>query len=351
MGRLKRVDRVVVAIGGSCPSLERLDNGDLLVAYRDDTVSPIRISVTRSTDGGRTWKKELTFKEGRGPGDTSWFYGHNCMAQLSGGTILLPYFSQDERVGSVVVMRKSEDRGRTWSDPLVVAPSDGPTADLINTVPYGKLRELQDGSVIMPMMCRRRGERYARCGYLVSHDQGRTWSEYVTAAHGRHAGDENAFIQLPSGRILCVCRDPVNTQGHGVGPLYGTWSDDGGKTWAELEMVSWSDPRHGHSPSFFMTKKGTVICAYRYVAEMDQLRIGGVGFCYVQEGGLVWSGETYVWGGIMLLSFMLGVDCMGSGYPSIAYADEERILLVHHNQPPPRVCQRDIEGVFYVEEE
>ena len=77
----------------------------------------------------------------------------------------------------------------------------------------------------------------------------------------------------------------------------------------------------------------------------------GVGFCFVQEEGLVWTGETYVWGGIMLLSFMLGVDCMGSGYPSIAYADEERILMVHHNQPPPRVCAMDIEGVFYIEEE
>ena len=350
MGKLKRVDRVIVAVGGSCPALERLDNGDLLVSYRDDTFSPCRISLTRSRDGGRTWTKELTFAEGR-PGHTGWFYSHNCMAQLSNGTILLPYLLPRETAGSGAMMRKSTDRGRTWSDPIPIAPTEGPTANMLSTVPYGKIRELQDGSVIMPMiMCRRKGERHGRCGYLVSRDKGETWSEYVTAAHGRHAGDENDFIQLPSGRILCVCRDPVNTQGHGVGPLYGTWSDDNGKSWAELEMVSWSAPRHGHSPSFFMTKSGTVICAYRYVAEVDQLKIGGVGFCYVQEEGLDWTGETYIWGGVMLLSFMLGVDCMGAGYPGFAYADEERILVVHHNQPPPGVCLRDIEGVFYVEE-
>ncbi len=350
MGRLERVDRVIVAVGGSCPALERLDNGDLLVSYRDDTLSPYRISLTRSQDGGRTWTKESSFAFGRDPGDTAGFYSHNCMAQLSSGTILLPYFVQDKAAGSAVMLRKSTDRGHTWSDPILIAPSEGPTAGFVNTCPYGKIREFRDGSVIMPMMSRRKGERYGRCGYLVSRDKGESWSEYVTAAHGRHAGDENAFVQLPSGRILCVCRDPVNTQGHGVGPLYGTWSDDNGKSWAELEMVSWSDPRHGHSPSFFITKSGTVICAYRYVAEMDQLNIGGVGFCYVQEEGLAWHGETYVWGGVMLLSFMLGVDCMGSGYPSIAYADEERILMVHHNQQPPQVCKRDIEGVFYVEE-
>ena len=37
MGRLERAGRVIVAEGGSCPSWERLSNGDLLVAYRDDT--------------------------------------------------------------------------------------------------------------------------------------------------------------------------------------------------------------------------------------------------------------------------------------------------------------------------
>ena len=40
---------------------------------------------------------------------------------------------------------------------------------------------------------------------------------------------------------------------------------------------------------------------------------------------------------------------MGMGYPSFAYAGDERILVVHHNQPPPAVGKRDIEGVFYVE--
>ena len=227
MGILKRVDRVIVAVGGTCPALERLDNGDLLVAYRDDLLSPDhRVSLTRSVDGGRTWSKEFTFSEGRSPGDTKPFYGHDGMVQLSNGTILLPYMVRHEQAGSGVVLRKSTDRGRTWSDPIAVAPTEGPTENLVNTVSYGRIRELQDGSVILPMMSRRRGERYGRCGYLLSRDGGEQWSEYVTAAHGRHAGDENAFIQLPSGRILCVCRDPVNTHGHGVGPLYSTWSGD-----------------------------------------------------------------------------------------------------------------------------
>ena len=104
--------------------------------------------------------------------------------------------------------------------------------------------------MILPLLGRRQGECYGRCGYLRSTDGGETWLEYITAAHERHAGDENDFIQLPSGRILCVCRDPVNTQGHGVGPLYGNWSDDNGQTWSELEMVSWSPPAARPQPLF-----------------------------------------------------------------------------------------------------
>jgi len=350
MGHLIRQNRVIVATGGSCPSLERLSNGDLLIAYRDDTQPWSCISLTRSTDGGNTWRKEQTFTEGVRPGDESPFYAHHGMTQLDDGTILLPYMVNPTNTGANVMLRKSTDQGHTWTDPIQVVPGPGGADGWYYAVSYGKIQELQDGSVILPMPSRKRGERFGRNGYLRSTDNGESWPEHVTSAHSRHAGDENDFIQLPSGRILSVVRDPVNTQGHGVGPLYCNWSDDNGKTWSDLEMVSWSEPRHGHSPAFFVTKKNTLICAYRYVAEVDQLNVGGVAFCYVTEDGLAWSEETYVWGGVMMLSFMLGVDCIGSGYPSMAYADDERILLVHHNQPPPRVCKRDIEGVFYVEE-
>ena len=51
----------------------------------------------------------------------------------------------------------------------------------------------------------------------------------------------------------------------------------------------------------------------------------------------------------MYLSFLLQFHAMGQGYPSFAYAADERILVVHHNQPPPAVGARDLEGMFYVE--
>jgi len=110
MGKRKRIDRTIVALGGSCPSLERLNNGDLLVAYRDDTKDHLCISLTRSVNAGRTWQQEHTFTEGTGPGDEDPFYGHTGMAQLADGTILLPYIARIGTGHPCVVVRKSTDQ-------------------------------------------------------------------------------------------------------------------------------------------------------------------------------------------------------------------------------------------------
>ena len=133
MGKLERDGRVIVAEGGSCPSMERLSNGDLLVSYRDDTLDRIGVSVTRSTDGGRTWRKEHTFAYGLSADEADErFYGHHGMAQLADGTIMLPYNVYGTTYSGVynrtVCVRKSVDQGHTWSEPIVVVPGPGPAS-------------------------------------------------------------------------------------------------------------------------------------------------------------------------------------------------------------------------------
>ena len=162
MGHLIRQNRVIVATGGSCPSLERLSNGDLLVAYRDDTQPWSCISLTRSTDCGNTWCKEQTFTQGVGPGDESPFYGHHGMTQLGDGTILLPYMVNFNKTGAMVMLRKSTDKGDTWTDPIQVIPGPGVADGWYWAVSYGKIGQLQDGSIILPITSRKRGERFGR---------------------------------------------------------------------------------------------------------------------------------------------------------------------------------------------
>ena len=151
MGKLERDGRVIVAEGGSCPSLERLGNGDLLVAYRDDTFSKLCVSVTRSTDCGRTWRKEHTFAYGASAERTDeQFYGHHGMAQLADGTILLPYNVYGATYSGVynrtVCVRRSVDQGHTWSEPIVVVPGPGPACrvvvgDLLRQDPHPARRD------------------------------------------------------------------------------------------------------------------------------------------------------------------------------------------------------------------
>ena len=205
------------------------------------------VSVTRSTDCGQTWRKEHTFAYGASAErEDEEFYGHHGMAQLADGTILLPYNVYGTSFSGIynrtVCVRKSVDQGHTWSEPIVVIPGPGPADGWAAAVSYGKIRTLHDGTVILPIIGRREGDSFGRHGFLTSSDGGETWERYVTAACDRYSGDEADFLQLPSGRILCVNRDPSNTHGHGVGHLH----------------------------------------------------IGRVAFCYVKEEGLDWSGETHI---------------------------------------------------------
>ena len=152
--------------GEVAPPLERLSNGDLLVAYRDDTCSKTCVSVTRSTDCGRTWRKEHTFAYGASAdrGDEE-FYGHHGMAQLADGAILLPYNVYGTNYSGIynrtVCLRKSVDQGATW---VGVDRGDSPPgprpAGWAAAVSYGKICTLHDGTVILPISGRREGDRF-----------------------------------------------------------------------------------------------------------------------------------------------------------------------------------------------
>ena len=163
MGRLDRVGRVIVAEGGSCPSLERLGNGDLLVAYRDDTHSKSCVSVTRSTDCGRTWRKEHTFAYGAAAdrerrsdstATTAW-RSSPTVPSCCRTTSTAPATAASTTAPSVCAGRWT--RAMTWSEPETVIPGPGAAAGWAAACSYGKIRTLQDGTVIFPIIGRREG--------------------------------------------------------------------------------------------------------------------------------------------------------------------------------------------------
>ena len=347
MTKLERVGRTVIATGGvATPGIERLSDGDLLVSYRKRQPNGLGWNgeVKRSTDGGRMWSEPVFRTQSTRPNDPTGFMPYHGMLQLPGGTVLLPCRGAD---GGVFLFR-SEDNGVLWTGPERIGESVEGVRDWLGIQPYGKLRLLSDGTLIMPVWGRFRGDRLPLTGHLRSSDAGVTWDELVVIARGQVAYNET--VELPDGRLMAIIGNEDSPTGHGMAPFLWSWSEDMGRTWTEPELTS--QPVYGSSPSLFMTKKGTLLCGFRWLGDLDQGFVGVGLSAYLAEDGWngVWSGRpTIVWLGKSVQSAVGGRSF--AGYPSFAYADDERILCTYFMSSTGGAdpATLEIEGVFFVE--
>lgn len=349
---LRRLRRVHIAADGSSSSLCRLQNGELLVNYNAPGPDGWQVNLVRSDDGGRTWSEPHAVAL---PCDG---LAANCSigtTQLASGTILMP-FKRSRPAGHQAFpetyLLASTDNGRSWSDPLKLAPNGAAVGDLRWAYAYGRIRELSDSTIVVPVCGQLPGDRLWRSVHIRSHDGGVTWSEMVTVAIGMD--NEHDIIELPGGRMLAVFRDWRSPRyGHGMSPLWESHSEDLGRTWDEPTLAF--QALYGHSPSLFRTRRGTLICSYRYVGDLD-IGICGVGFSLWDDQHGEWDFNHHV-----VDTPGIGEFRLGCGYPSWDYADDERILCVYHSNPtfvsspshpwPQRGFHSDVEGTFYVEED
>ena len=282
------------------------------------------------------------------------------MAQLPGGTILLPCMGSNRGV----FLFRSEDNGESWEGPDRVGEGLDGVEDWQGLYPYGKIRLLTDGTVIMPVSGRLRDTGEHLTAHMRSSDDGWTWDEFVVLSTG--IVNYNETIELPNGRLMAMVEidDEASTQNlndsppDGMSPFFWTWSEDQGRTWSELEEAV--EPIYGQSPSLFLTQRGTLICGHRWLGDLDQGYVGVAFSVYKPEKGRdgVWNGTpTIVWLGRILNSNYPGRpihrDYSWAGYPSITYVDDERILCAYFMswRGGGDSTAQDIEGVYYVEED
>ncbi len=193
-----------------------LQDGSLLLGWTEFYAGngadhgPARISGKRSQDAGRTWGEKYTLVENDG--------GCNVMEvnflRLNDGRIALFYCQKNsESTDCRVLMRTSNDEGRTFGQPQQLSP-DGKYTGLTN----GRCLRLKSGRILLEAW--EGGDSYC---YL-SDDDGRTWRESQRVKPGDGSW-EPACIELKDGRVLMLMRT-------GLGGQYQSLSADGGATWS-----------------------------------------------------------------------------------------------------------------------
>jgi hypothetical protein len=261
--RLEFVRALVVydGIPASQPGITRTANGDILVSVWTGN----HLYISRSRDDGATWNKPELVVSGA--------FSEIGITALRDGTILLPFTQefvkapccQSRRYTSFVY--RSADHGKTWE-------GDAPMAtEMREPIPYGKIIELKDGRLLMPVWgAYRAGERW-QAGVFESADRGKTWSRYARIGYDPKAGcrpdngfNETSVVELKDGTLLAILRQqrvdasggPCDTYTEPAEHFYRSVSRDG-RAWSRPERL----PLIGTSPALHVLSDGTTLLAYR----------------------------------------------------------------------------------------
>lgn len=294
------------------PDLVRLKNGDLLCVFYagfqhvshacEKLPRGARVSAVRSRDGGKTWGEPFVVA------DTPWDDRDPHICQLSDGTVVCNWFtyyagSPAKRPGDgtrykEIWLARSRDNGETWGEPELI-PS---TADDHYGV-GGPIRELPDGTLLMPIYRELPDPLRVWSLAILSEDGGRTWSKPYVVDPDNDDNDEPDVIALPDGSLLCVMR---SNRGENV--MWQSVSKDGGKTWSKSALIGFP----GHAPYLMRTSQGILLCAHR---------LPGTSLHFSLDDGRTWSANHLL-------------DTVGGAYPSMVEMPDRRILIVYYEEGP-----------------
>ncbi len=206
-------DREVVESDGmynnSTPSVIKAANGDWLLTYLKGVghVSSSVVIMRRSQDLGETWSPEVVYFDTSKP-DPS-------LGKAPNGDLLVSLVKQDSEGINGAAYSRSQDNGLTW----------GPFQFLTNPVDTVLAFEpslVQDNSTML-------GFGYGADGVTLwdSTDDGYTWMKLSSIGqHDDAPINETAMARVGPSRFLAISRDYAMTN------TWGHFSDDSGVTWA-----------------------------------------------------------------------------------------------------------------------
>lgn len=240
MAQIEILDRGTIDDRDSAfPQAVELRNGDLLASYSNDGGQNVTGGTdwSRSTDGGRTWRREGTLlpveRDGRSnflklslsrDGRTIYAYGSRFIEVADGG------FGENP---CEAIVCTSADDGNTWSAPQrIPMPSD------VLEISHGILAT-SSGRLLAPTATIHPGALGERVLVAVSDDGGRTWPRHAVAMQDPNAVVgyfEQKIAELSPGRLVAaawtVTLDDVSDR-----PNSYTISEDDGLTWTAPRSI------------------------------------------------------------------------------------------------------------------
>ena len=230
-------------------SLARKGGRHIIVARNDDTWEGFPdLTATRSG------KLICVYKEGDGHGvwDCHW---------------------------SRIVIRESEDRGRTWSEKKILDEKNDVVDGGVYCAPA--ISRLKDGRIVSSCEFRNKDIGFTGAVLWWSTDEGKSWSKGEQT--GIHRGGETPIIDLQDGSLLMGFDYTSNETGKSTQAVVR--SDDGGRTWGKLSIVAKDSVHDFGEASFTELPDGTIISLLRE----DSYCWYPTYKCYSYDHGKTWS--------------------------------------------------------------
>jgi len=303
--------------GGYFPVMIGLGGNEVLAVIRGGGAHMGRggrLDIVRTKDGGKTWSAPRTAvdstEDDRNP----------AFGVLKDGTILLAYavlsgydasekrLSPDRSQWSFdgVYCMASHDRGTTWSRPQRSEAIHKFYAGEGAVSPYGKIIQLRDGTVVMPVYFEFHDQRGNESYIFRSRDRGRSWGE--PSLLGKHY-NETSVVELADGRLLAAMRSEKG------GHIATVHSSDSGRTWTDPRVVTRDSE---HPADLIVTRAGEVVLTFG-----QRNRPFGAQALISHDGGATWDQSRKM----ILAGDASNGDC---GYPSSVELAGGRILTIYY---------------------
>ena len=288
------------------PTTQMLPDGTIIAVYpKGHGEGPIVLK--RSTDGGRTWSNRLPVPE-------SWASSREVptlfQTEREDGLVRLLLFSGLYPIRRAV----SDDLGETWSGLQ-------PIGDFGGIVAMASIHKQADGDLLAffhddGRFLRNSGEPSAfRVFATRSSDYGLSWSEpWVITEHPDADLCEPGLVTSPDGtRLALLLRENSRTY-----ESFIVFSDDDGDTWSEPRELPKALTGDRHTAKY--SPDGRLVISYRDMADASPTR----GDWVVWVGS--WDDLTNTDPGLYRIRLMDNTDSWDAAYPGLEIASDSTFI-------------------------